>query len=104
VNQGSSYEDHEVVLSDQLASYQVAEPDAEHVALCSHQDEGAKIEWHIDGRTPEQMVECLAKAEHVANETCLGDSISGQESGAGIETICRCAWGTKRRQPRLWCR
>jgi hypothetical protein len=28
----------------------------------------SKIEWHIEGSTPDQMVEYLAKAEHVANE------------------------------------
>ena len=66
---GSAYEDYEVVLSDQLTSYQLAEPDAEQTALCVLvKTKEPKIEWHIAKRSAEQLVEFLSKATYVSGE------------------------------------
>ena len=66
---GSAYGDHEAILSDQLTAYQLAEPEAEQAALCVLvKTKEPKIEWHPTERSPEQLVEYLAKAEYVAGE------------------------------------
>jgi putative RecB family exonuclease len=66
---GSAYEDHEVILSDQLTAYQLAEPDVEQVALCALiKTKEPKIEWHLANRTGEQLTEYLAKAEYIGRE------------------------------------
>jgi len=65
----SSYEDHEVALSDQLTAYQLAEPDAEQTALCVFvKTKAPRIEWHLAERTGAQLVEFLAKVDYVARE------------------------------------
>lgn len=70
---GSAYEDHEVVLSDQLTSYQLAEPEAEQAALCVLiKTKEPKIEWHVAKRTGDQLTEFLAKANLVAREITAG--------------------------------
>jgi RecB family exonuclease len=65
----SSYEEHEVALSDQLTTYQLAEPAAERMGLCVLvKTKDPKVEWHFAKRTGEQITEFLDKAEYVARE------------------------------------
>jgi hypothetical protein len=65
----ASYEEYEVILSDQLTAYQLAEPDAEQAALCVLvKTKEPRIEWHLATRTGEQLIEFLTKAEYVARE------------------------------------
>ncbi len=66
---GSSYGEHEVVLSDQLTAYQLAEPEARQVALwVLVRTKEPKIEWHPSTRTPEDLLLYLAKARLMARE------------------------------------
>lgn len=70
---GSAYEEHEVVLSDQLTAYQLAEPDAEQAALCVLiKTKEPKIDWHLAKRPSEQLIEFLSKAELVGREITAG--------------------------------
>lgn len=70
---GSSYDEHEVVLSDQLSTYQLAEPEAEQSAFCVLvKTKEPKIEWHFAKRTGAQLVEFLSKAGYVAREITAG--------------------------------
>ena len=70
---GSAYEDHEVLLSDQLTSYQLAEPQAEQTALCVLiKTKEPRIEWHLAKRNGEQLIEFLAKAEILARQISAG--------------------------------
>jgi hypothetical protein len=63
----SAYEDHEVILSDQLTAYQLAEPAAAQTALCVLvKTKEPKIEWHRAKRSSERLVEFLIKAEYLA--------------------------------------
>jgi len=65
----ASYPSYEVILSDQLTAYQLAEPEAEQSALCVFvKTREPKIEWHISARRPEQVIEYLDKVEYVAKE------------------------------------
>ena len=66
---GSTYQDHEVILSDQLTAYQLAEPAAAQTALCVFvKTKEPQIEWHVSSRTGEQMTEFIDKADLVAHE------------------------------------
>ena len=66
---GSTYQDHEVILSDQLTAYQLAEPAAEQTALCVFvKTKEPQIEWHLSSRTGDQMTEFIDKADLVARE------------------------------------
>lgn len=68
-----AYDDHEVILSDQLSAYQLAEPKAEQVALCVLiKAKVPKIEWHLTRRTPVQLAEYLSKAGLIAQEITAG--------------------------------
>lgn len=70
---GSSYAEHEAQLSDQLTAYQLAEPDAEQMALCVLvKTKEPKIEWHVSARNPDDLIEYLAKAGYVAREIGAG--------------------------------
>ena len=70
---GQSYDDYEVMLSDQLSAYQLAEPEAEQLALCVLvKTKEPKIEWHFATRTGAQLQEFLAKAELVGREIKAG--------------------------------
>jgi RecB family exonuclease len=70
---GSSYQDYEVALSDQLTAYQLAEPEAEQAALCVFvKTKEPRIEWHLSSRTGDQLIEFLGKAELIAREITLG--------------------------------
>jgi len=65
----SAYQDHEVVLSDQLTAYQLAEPDAQQTALCVLvKTKEPRIEWHHAQRTSVHFTEFLAKARLVGGE------------------------------------
>ena len=56
-------------LSDQLTAYQLAEPDAEQMALCVLvKTKEPKIEWHMSERNPDDLMDYLAKAGYVARE------------------------------------
>lgn len=66
---GASYGEHEVVLSDQLTAYQLAEPEAEAAALCVLvKTKDPKIEWHLTARTPPQFTAFLSKARLVGQQ------------------------------------
>ena len=57
------------MLSDQLTTYQLAEPTAEQAALCVFvKTKEPQIEWHLSTRTGEQMGEFLDKADLIAHE------------------------------------
>lgn len=65
----SAYEEHEVILSDQLTTYQLAEPEAEQTALCVLiKTKEPRIDWHISERKPEMVIEYLDKVRYVATE------------------------------------
>lgn len=63
----AAYGEHEVILSDQLSSYQLAEPDARQVAFCVLvKTKESRITWQVSSRTPEQLTEYLDKLRLVA--------------------------------------
>lgn len=69
----ASYEDHEVLLSDQLTAYQLAEPDCDQSAFCVLvKTKEPKIEWHLARKTGAHLTEFLAKASIVACEIAAG--------------------------------
>jgi RecB family exonuclease len=69
----SAYQAHEVLLSDQLSAYQLAEPAAENSALCVLvKTQKPKIEWHKADRTASEVMEFLAKVDHIAGEIVSG--------------------------------
>jgi hypothetical protein len=66
---GSSYEDHEVTLSDQLTAYQLAEPTADQSALLVLvKTKEPRIDWYLSNRTGDQMREYLEKLGLIAQE------------------------------------
>jgi hypothetical protein len=66
---GSAYEDHEVVLSDQLTAYQLAEPQTAQIAYCVFvKTKEPRIDWYKSQRSGAQLAEFLAKVEHVGHE------------------------------------
>ena len=69
----SSYEPHEVLLSDQLTAYQLAKPDIEQSALCVLvKTREPKIEWHVARRVPDHLTEYLGKVGYIAREIAAG--------------------------------
>ena len=69
----SAYQPHEVVLSDQLTAYQLAEPQTAQMALCVFvKTREPRIEWHVAQRAGAQLVEYLAKAKLVGAEITAG--------------------------------
>jgi len=69
----SDYEDHEVVLSDQLTAYWLADPEAQKVALCVLvKTKEPKIEWHFAERDAERLTEYLAKVQIVSEDIHAG--------------------------------
>lgn len=66
---GSSYDDHEVILSDQLTTYHLAQPEARQSALCVFvKTKEPKIEWYFAERTGEQLTQFLEKAELLSHD------------------------------------
>lgn len=65
----STYEDHEVALSDQLTAYQLAEPSADQSALIVLvKTKEPRIDWYLSTRTGEQLREYLEKLGLVAQQ------------------------------------
>lgn len=70
---GSAPDGHEAAMSDQLTAYQLAEPEAEQLALCVLvKTKEPQIEWHCVGRSGEQVTEYLAKVGYVSREIAAG--------------------------------
>jgi CRISPR/Cas system-associated exonuclease Cas4 (RecB family) len=70
---GSGYDSHEVILSDQLSAYYLAQPGIAQVALCVLvKTKAPKIEWHIARRSGGQLSEYLTKIGYVAREISAG--------------------------------
>src|SRR5579859_7467157 len=66
---GSDYQEHEAALSDQLTAYQLAEPEAEQVALCVLiKTKEPRIEWHFAKRNAGDLAEYLGKVQIVADD------------------------------------
>ena len=69
----SAYQDHDVQLSDQLTAYQLAEPEAQQVALCVFvRTKEPRIDWYLSARQPAHLAEYLAKAGVVAHAIGAG--------------------------------
>lgn len=69
----AAYQAHDVQLSDQLTAYQLAEPDAEQVALCVLvRTKEPRIDWHISARQPTHLAEYLKKADLVGRAITAG--------------------------------
>jgi len=65
----STYEEHEVALSDQLTAYQLADPTAEQCALLVLvKTKEPRIDWYLSHRTGEQLREYLEKLGLVAQQ------------------------------------
>jgi hypothetical protein len=70
---GSAPDGHEAAMSDQLSAYQLADPEAEQLALCILvKTKKPQIEWHCATRTGEQLAEYLAKVGYAAREIAAG--------------------------------
>ena len=70
---GSAFDPHEVILSDQLSAYNLAEAGVERLALCVLvKTKEPRIEWHFTTRTGHQLTEYIAKAGYVAREISAG--------------------------------
>src|SRR5207249_10371797 len=90
----SAYETHEALLSDQLTAYQLAEPDAEQVALCVLvKTKTPRIEWLITRRSSDQLVEYLTKARFVAHE--IRQEIGRASCRERVEIMVRDVGGNK---------
>jgi hypothetical protein len=69
----ASYQDYEVLLSDQLTAYQLAEPETKKSVLCVFvKTQKPKIEWHKSCRSAGEMMEFLSKVSHIAGEIISG--------------------------------
>jgi hypothetical protein len=69
----SEYQKHEVILSDQLTAYKLAEPEVKTSALCVLvKTQEPKIKWYKADRTAPEMMEFLAKVDYVAQEIVAG--------------------------------
>jgi len=70
---GSRYEEHTIILSDQLSAYALAEPDTDEVALCVLLKTATpRIEWHRSTRAAPQLLEYLEKVRIVGNAITAG--------------------------------
>ena len=69
----SDYEDHEVILSDQLTAYWLADPQAQKVALCVFvKTKEPRIEWHFAKRSADDLAAYLAKVRLVFGDIAAG--------------------------------
>lgn len=67
------YDEHTVILSDQLTAYQLAEPEAEQVALCVFvKGKTPRIEWYRATRKPQDLLEYLTKVALIGNAITAG--------------------------------
>jgi RecB family exonuclease len=70
----SAYDDHEVMLSDQLTAYSLAEPEATKVAFCVFvKTKEPRIEWHFAERTPTDLAEYVEKVRLVSEDIESGN-------------------------------
>ena len=95
------YEEHTVVLSDQLTAYALAKPEAEQVALCVFA-KGAtpRVEWHLARREGPQIAEYLRKATVVGHAIGAGHFYKRRGGGAQAATTCRPVSATNGRSKR----
>jgi CRISPR/Cas system-associated exonuclease Cas4 (RecB family) len=69
----SAYDDHEVVLSDQLTAYSLAEPEATKVAFCVFvKTKEPRIAWHFAERSADDQAEYVEKARLVSEDIAAG--------------------------------
>ena len=69
-----SYGPADVELSDQLTTYEIAEPEVADLALCVLiKTTEPKVKWYPTKRGPEQLAEFLYKAGYVAREIKAGE-------------------------------
>ncbi|MBN1516379.1 PD-(D/E)XK nuclease family protein [Candidatus Sumerlaeota bacterium] len=65
----SAYAESDVVLSDQLTAYRLAQPEAENLALCVLvKTKQPSIEWHWTQRDGQQLTEFLEKAAYIGQQ------------------------------------
>lgn len=70
---GSRYAGHEARMSDQLAAYRLAEPEAERAALCVLvKTKTPRIEWHFARHGSEDLMRFLSKARMVGRDIQAG--------------------------------
>jgi CRISPR/Cas system-associated exonuclease Cas4 (RecB family) len=69
----NGYEEHQVVLSDQLTAYFLGEPEAQQVALCVLvKTKEPRVEWHVSKRNAGHLTEYLGKVRIVAEDIARG--------------------------------
>jgi hypothetical protein len=92
-----SYGPADVVLSEQLTTYQLSEPEVEELALCVLvKTAEPKIEWHPTKRDSARLTEFLRKAGYVAREIKAGEFY--RRSGWWCTTcdFYQLCWGAKK--------
>ena len=69
-----SYGPADVLLSDQLTTYQLSEPQVDELAFCVLvKTTEPKIEWYPTKRSPERLMKFLGKAAYAAREIKAGE-------------------------------
>jgi CRISPR/Cas system-associated exonuclease Cas4 (RecB family) len=69
----SDYDEHEVVLSDQLTAYWVADPTADRVAYCVlTKTKEPSIQWHFAKRDKADLLEFFTKVRLVLDDIAAG--------------------------------
>jgi CRISPR/Cas system-associated exonuclease Cas4 (RecB family) len=69
----SDYDEHEVVLSDQLTAYWLADPSADRVAYCVlAKTKEPMIQWHFGKRNVSDLQEFLTKVRLVLDDIAAG--------------------------------
>jgi PD-(D/E)XK nuclease superfamily len=95
--------EHDVLLSDQLTVYRLAEPEVEQTAICVFVKKRTnEIVWHFTERTPEQQVEYLEKLSIVSRQITDRLFYKRVGSGAGNASSCRCVRAMRKGQSRHW--
>jgi hypothetical protein len=65
----TSYEEHEIMLSDQLSAYKLALPGVERKALCVLlKTKEPQIQWFFTRRTGDVLTEYLSKVEYIGEQ------------------------------------
>lgn len=66
---GTAYSDHDAPLSDQLAAYRLADPEADDSAFCVlRKGKEPRIDWHYSGDAPAQLPDLVRKIEIVGQQ------------------------------------
>jgi hypothetical protein len=69
----TAYQEYEVILSDQLTAYKLAEPEVEKSALCVLvKTQKPKINWYKGDRAAPEILEFLSKIAYIAQEILSG--------------------------------